>query len=45
MPNNNTRSPGSGFAPLRQPVFAVLWAATVLATSAASCATSPAPGW
>ncbi|MBP6707227.1 MAG: MFS transporter [Achromobacter sp.] len=30
MPNGNTPTPAGSFAPLRQPVFAVLWAATVL---------------
>ncbi|NMU92386.1 MFS transporter [Achromobacter ruhlandii] len=30
MLNTPPHSPGSGFAPLRQPVFAVLWAAAVL---------------
>ncbi|MBR8653438.1 MFS transporter [Achromobacter sp. Marseille-Q0513] len=30
MPNGNTPNPAGSFAPLRQPVFAVLWAATVL---------------
>ena len=30
MPHGNTPNPAGSFAPLRQPVFAVLWAATVL---------------
>lgn len=30
MPHGNTPTPAGSFAPLRQPVFAVLWAATVL---------------
>ena len=38
------KSSGGSFAPLRQPVFAVLWAATVLGNTAVSCATSPVHG-
>ncbi|MCH3783072.1 MFS transporter, partial [Campylobacter jejuni] len=30
MPNSPSPSAGGSFAPLRQPVFAVLWAAAVL---------------
>ena len=45
MPEIKTKAPGGTFAPLRQSVFAVLWAATVLGNGRVLFAGRGAPEW